>query len=176
MRQRAANRYAHAIIDLAEDQKSMDKLLSEVNTIEDTLKASRDLKAILNSPVIKNEDKLNIVKEVFKKSDKMLLNLFGVLAENNRFDHLASICKAYTSLYNLKHNIQEAHVSSAIELDKATLDALKVKIKQITGSEAILTTSVNKELLGGFVLKVNDLQYDASISGQLKKIERSLYQ
>jgi F-type H+-transporting ATPase subunit delta len=175
MGQRAAKRYAHAIIDLARDQKSMAKLLEQTQMIEETLVKSADLRSVLNSPVIKNEDKQSIAKTVFKSTDKMLHGLFDLLGENNRFDHLKWICQSYKHMYNQIHNIQEAHITSAIELDKNTLKALEAKIKDITGDSAQITTDVNGDLIGGFVLKLNDLQYDASISGQLSKIKRNLY-
>ncbi len=175
MGQRAAKRYAHALIDLAQDQKSLDQLLEQTQLIEHTLKQSDDLRSVLNSPVVKNEDKRDIAKAVFKSADKMLHGLFDLLGDNNRFDHLKWICQSYKHRYNAIHHIQEAHMSSAIELDNKIIKALKAKIKDITGDDAQVTTEVNEELIGGFVLKLNDLQYDASISGKLNKIKRSLY-
>ena len=175
MGQRAASRYAQALISLAQEEKSMDKILEQTTAIEKSLNESNDLRSVLNSPVIKNDDKLNIVKSVFKSFDPMLLNMFNILSENNRFDHLRSICESYAHLYNDIHNIQEAHITSSIKLDDAQLKVLKAKIKSMTGNEAKVTTSVNKDLLGGFILRLNDLQYDASISGQLNKLKRNFY-
>lgn len=175
MGQRAAQRYAHALIDLSQEQKSMEKILEQTQQILSSLKESSDLRSVLNSPVIKNEDKLNIVKSVFKSFDKMLHGTFDILAQNNRFDHLKWICESYNHMYNNIHNIQEAHISSATALDDKILKSLKAKIKEITGDDAKISTEVNEELLGGFVLKLNDLQYDASISGRLNKIKRNLY-
>jgi F-type H+-transporting ATPase subunit delta len=175
MGKRGAKRYAQAILDLAKDQKSMDKLLEQTQTIEKSISESSDLRSVLNSPVIQNEVKLSIVQKVFKSFDPMLTNLFRVLAENDRFNHLKWICLSYETMYNQIHNIQEAHISSAVELDEKTLKALGDKIKKITGDEAKITTEVKEDLIGGFVLKLNDLQYDASISGHLSKIKRNLY-
>jgi F-type H+-transporting ATPase subunit delta len=175
MGQRAAKRYAEALIDLSKEQKSMDVLLKQTGFIEKTLKQSSDLRSVLNSPVVKAEDKQIIAKSVFKSVDEMLHGLFDLLAENNRFDHLKKICQSYGHTYNQMHNIQEAHITSAIELDKKSLKALKAKIKDITGDDAQVTTETNENLIGGFVLQLNDLQYDASISGQLSKIKRNLY-
>lgn len=175
MGQRAAKRYAQAILNLAKDQKSMDTLLEQTRLIENSLSKSGDLRSVLKSPVVQNEKKLSIAKEVFKNFDPMLIKLFETLAENDRFNHLKSICQAYANMYNEVHNIQEAHISSAIELDQKTLNLFKDKIKDITGDEARITTEVKEDLIGGFILKLNDLQYDASISGQLHKLKRNLY-
>lgn len=175
MGQRAAKRYALAILDLAKDEKSMDKLLEQTQAIEKALKNSADLRSVFDSPIIQSDVKLKIAKEVFKSFDPMLIKLFETLADNERFNHLRGICKAYASMYNEYHNIQEAHITSAIELDQKTLKALQNKIKTITGDEAKITTEVREDLLGGFILKLNDLQYDASISGQLNRIKRDFY-
>lgn len=175
MGQRAAKRYAHALIDLAQDQNALDQLLEETTLVEHTLNQSADLRSVLNSPVVKNEDKQDIAKTVFKSANKMLHGLFDLLADNNRFNHLKWICQSYRHSYNDLHHIQEAHITSAVKLDNTTINALKAKIKDITGDDAQISTEVNEELVGGFVLTVNDLQYDASISGKLNKIKRSLY-
>lgn len=175
MGQRAAKRYAQAILDLAKDQKSMDTLLEQTQAIQKAIDNNSDLRSVLNSPIIQNEVKLSIVQDIFKLFDPMLIKLFETLAENERFDHLKWICQSYASMYNKYHNIQEAHVTSAIELDSKSLKVLQNQIKKLTGDEAKITTEVNEELLGGFILKLNDLQYDASISGQLNKIKRNFY-
>jgi F-type H+-transporting ATPase subunit delta len=175
MGQRAAKRYAQAILDLAKDQKSMETLLEQTQAIENAINDSDDLRSVLNSPIIQSEVKLSIAQEIFKSFDPMLIKLFETLAENERFDHLKWICQAYASMYNKFHNIQEAHIISAIELDAKTLKALQDQIKKLTGDEAKILTEVNEALIGGFVLKLNDLQYDASISGHLNKIKRNFY-
>jgi len=175
MGQRAANRYAKALIDYAVEKKSMDKLLKDVNDISASIQNSSDLRAVLNSPIIKGTDKLSILLAVFKTSDKALHNLFESLSSHNRFDHLGLICKAFVHLYNEHNNIQEAHIRTAVELDDKALKAFQKKIKEITGDTAKITTSVDKDLLGGFILNVNNVQYDASISGKLNKLKQNLH-
>ncbi len=175
MGQRAANRYAKALIDYGLENKSLDKLLEDVNDISARIQQSSDLKAILKSPVVKGEDKLSILNTVFEKSDKTFHNLFQSLSSHNRFDHLALICKSFVHLYNEVNNIQEAHIKSAVELDDKTLKSFQNKIKDLTGDSAKITTSVDKDLLGGFVLNIDNLQYDASISGKLNKLKQNLH-
>lgn len=175
MGQRAANRYAKALIDYGIEQKSLDSLLKDANTISESIQNSSDLRAILNSPIVKGTDKLSILKTVFKKTDKTFHNLFDSLSSHNRFDHLGLICKSFAHLYNEVNNIQEAHIRSAVELDDKALKTFQMKIKDITGDSAKLTTSVDKDLLGGFILNINNLQYDASISGKLNKLKQNLH-
>lgn len=175
MGHRAAKRYAKAILNLAQDQKSMDKLLEDMSLIQNSIKQSSELRSIFNSPVIKNKDKCDIAKAVFKNTDSMLHKLFETLKDNNRFDHLKWICQSYASQYNEMHNIREANISSAVKLNDEAIQTLEEKIKSITGDEAQVTTSINEELIGGFILNLQDLQYDASLSGKLNKLKRKLH-
>lgn len=174
MGQRAAKRYAKALIDYGIENKSLDKLFKDLNDISASIQNSSDLRAVLNSPVIRGEDKLNILNEVFKTSDKTIHNLFKSLSYHNRFDHLKLVCNSFVHLYNEVNNIQEAHIRSAVELDDNALKAFQKKINDITGDSAKITTSVDKDLLGGFILNINNLQYDASISGKLNKLKQNL--
>jgi len=175
MGRRAAKRYATALIHLTEEQKSMDKLLEQTQIIKNSLEQSSDLRSVLNSPVIVNANKLAIAKSVFKSFDKMLHKLFETLSENNRFDHLKWICQYYASQYNVIHNIRETHIKSAVELDDKTIKLFEEKINAMTGDKAQITTTVDENLIGGFVLNLKDLQYDASISGHIKKLKRNLH-
>ena len=175
MGRRAAKRYATALIHLAQEQKTMDKLLEQTQTIKQSIEQSSDLRSVLNSPVILNDDKVAIAKSVFKSFDKMLHKLFETLSENNRFDHLKWICQYYAIQYNVIHHIREAEITSAVELDDNIIKVLRAKIKDITGDEARITKTVKEDIIGGFVLNLNDLQYDASISGHLNKLKRNLY-
>ncbi|MBS3738363.1 ATP synthase F1 subunit delta [Mesohalobacter halotolerans] len=175
MGQRAAKRYAKAILDLAQEQKSVDQLLDDMLLIQNSITQNPELRSIFNSPVVKNKDKCAIAKAVFKDVDDMLHKLFDTLSENNRFNHLKWICQAYTTQYNTLHNIREAHISSAVRLDNSVIKALKEQIKNITGDEAKVTTALNEDLIGGFILNLNDLQYDASLSGKLNKLKRNLH-
>lgn len=175
MGQRAAKRYATALIHLAQSENSMDKILEQTQMIKQCIFENSELRSVLNSPVIKNVDKLSIAKSVFKTSDKMLFKLFETLSENNRFDHLKWICQSYARQYNVIHHISEVDIYSAVELDDKIVNTFKAKIKDITSNESNITTTVNKDLLGGFILNVNGLQHDASILGHLNKLKKNLY-
>jgi F-type H+-transporting ATPase subunit delta len=174
MGKRAAKRYAKALLNIGQESKTMDKLLNDLESIQNTIIKNAELRSILNSPVVKNQDKLAIVNKIFKTVEPVLHNLFSTLADNNRFDHLKWICKSYTIIYHELHHIRETHIKSAVALDDSVIKTLRQKIKSITGDEAIITTTVDKDLIGGFILNLRDLQYDTSISGRIHKLKHNL--
>ena len=112
---------------------------------------------------------LRVLREVLNDNSGALEES---LSYHNRFDHLSRICDAFVHLYNEANNIQEAHIKSAIELDDKAIQAFQKKIKEITGDDAKISTSVDEDLLGGFVLNINNLQYDASILNKLNTLKR----
>jgi F-type H+-transporting ATPase subunit delta len=174
MGKRAAKRYAKALLNIGQEKKTVDKLLNDLQLIESTIIKNSELRSIINSPVIKNQDKLAIVNLIFKKVEPVLHNLFSTLADNNRFNHLKWICKSYTIIYHELHHIRETHIKSAVPLDDSVIETLRQKVKTITGDEAIITTTVDEDLIGGFILNLRDLQYDTSISGRIHKLKHNL--
>ncbi|MBQ0740510.1 ATP synthase F1 subunit delta, partial [Aquimarina celericrescens] len=91
------------------------------------------------------------------------------LADNNRIEILNHVAQEYINLYNSIHHIQSATVVTAVEMTKDLEEKVQEKIKEITGYTANLTNRVDESILGGFILRLKDLQFDASVSGGLKR-------
>ena len=72
---RAAIRYAKAILNLATDGGNVDAVLDDMKSVSATLSGSKDLRLALLSPVVKEEDKRAILKEVFSKTSNETLGL-----------------------------------------------------------------------------------------------------
>ena len=171
---RAAIRYAKAILSLARDQEAMTDIQADMKRISDTIEASGELRMLLQSPLIKNEVKLVSLKEIFKSAHTITQNLFKVLVQNNRIEILAGVAKNYQRLYDELHNIQVAKVTTAIPIDASLGIKVKAKVKELTGNEAVLENIVDESIIGGFILRVGDLQYNASIKNKLTTLRREL--
>lgn len=170
---RAALRYAKAVLNLAKDSKKETEINKDMLLIADTIKSNGELKAMLNSPVIKTEAKENVLAEVFKgKVSDITLGLFHLLQENKRMELLSQVAKQYSIIYDYYKHIEVAKVTTAVpltpELEKKVLN----KVVELTGNKATLENEVNPDLLGGFVLRVGDVQYDASISNYLNELRK----
>jgi F-type H+-transporting ATPase subunit delta len=85
---------------------------------------------------------------------------------------LEVIAKQYSIIYDYDKNIQVAKVTTAVALTKELEDKIQAKIVEITGNSAGIENIVNPTILGGFILRVGDVQYDASISNQLNQLRR----
>lgn len=170
---RAAIRYAKAVLDLSQDTSTTDAVLSDMKDISATLAGSKDLRIALQSPVIKAEDKRAVLKEVFKASSKVTTGLIDILIDNNRVQILANVATSFVDLYNKRQGVQMATVTTAIALSPEIEAKVLSKVTELTGSTDVrLTNIIDESIIGGFVLRTGDMQYNASIASQLGKLKR----
>lgn len=174
MSKSAAKRYAKAIYSIAEDDKKTKDIFDDMLLVANTLAQNKVLRTALHSPVISVEQKLNVAKDVFKQLNKTSLQLIEVLATNGRIQLLGYVANAYVERYEEAHQIQHAEVTTAVKLDSGLEKEIQLKIKELTGAEADLNSVVDPEMLGGFVLRIKDMQFDASVLTQLQIIKREL--
>lgn len=170
---RAAIRYAKALLQKAEQDKKENLLFGDMKSIQATLEASKDLRSALSSPVIKTEDKKQVLQKIFSGKNDDTMNLINVLAHNERTALLGEVAKSYIELYNEAQGVKVAKVTTAVPLSEEMEKKVLAKVKEITGSDNVtLENEVDESIIGGFILRVGDLQYNASIANKLNKIKR----
>ncbi|WP_299315688.1 ATP synthase F1 subunit delta [uncultured Aquimarina sp.] len=171
---RAAIRYAKAVLSLAQDKKATEDVQKDMQSIIATIDGSAELRMVLNSPLIKSEVKLASLREVFKSTGDLTQKLFDTLITNKRVDLLDDVAKQYIVLLDQLNNTQLAKVTTAIPLNEALSTLVQAKVKELTGNEATIENVVDESIIGGFILRVGDLQYNASIANKLTSLKREL--
>ncbi|RCW93534.1 ATP synthase F1 subunit delta [Winogradskyella arenosi] len=169
---RAAIRYAKAVLSLAIDQKSTDAVQSDMRTITDTIAESTDLSQMLQSPVVKASDKKAVLTHVFTNTNAVTVNLIDTLIANKRLAILNDVAVSYTHLYDEMKGMQVATVTTAVALSDDLKSKVLAKVKELTGKEAEVTNVIDESIIGGFVLRVGDIQYNASIANKLNNLKR----
>lgn len=170
---RAALRYAKAVLNLAKESKQETAVNDSMILIEKAIKENQELQTVLNSPIIKTDLKVNALKAIFSKSiDQISLGVINLLAENKRLNLLAIVAHQYSILFDHDKLIDIAKVTTAVPLTSKLEAKVLAKIKELTGHEATLENVVNPDILGGFILRVGDIQYDASIANKFNELKR----
>lgn len=169
---RAALRYAKAVLSLAKDTNNEVEVNNSMLLISQTIKDSRELTVVLNSPIIKADVKVNALNAIFASVDQITLGVIGLLAENKRLPLLPLLAKQYSILFDYYKSIDAAIVTTAVPLTAELEKKILIKIKELTGNEASLENVVNPDILGGFILRVGDLQFDASISSSFNELRK----
>lgn len=169
---RAAIRYAKAVLDLAKDQKSDSAVNDDMKSIANAFEVSKELNDMLNSPVVPTETKKSALLAVFKGLNKLSVNLFDTLIANKRINILGDVADQYNKLFDEEHGIQIAKVTTAVPLTDELKKLVLIKAKELTGKDSEIINVIDENIVGGFILRVGDLQYDASIANKLSKLKR----
>jgi F-type H+-transporting ATPase subunit delta len=169
---RAAIRYAKAVLDLAKDQKSAPAMNDDMKSIANAVAASKELNDMLNSPVVPTATKKSALLAVFKDLNILSVNLIDTLITNKRINILGDVAEKYNDLFDDEQGIQVAKVTSAVPLTDELKKLVLVKAKELTGKDSEINNVIDENIIGGFILRVGDLQYDASIANKLSKLKR----
>ncbi|RNC88205.1 MAG: ATP synthase F1 subunit delta [Winogradskyella sp.] len=169
---RAAIRYAKAVLSLATDNKVAEAVNADMKQIANAIADNSDLDAMLNSPVVRSSDKKSVLNSIFEGINSETANLINTLVANKRIALLGNVANKYNQLYDALRETQVAKVTTATPLTKDLEKKVLAKVKELTGKATELENIVDETILGGFILRVGDLQYDASIANKLNKLKR----
>ncbi|WP_353777067.1 ATP synthase F1 subunit delta [Winogradskyella sp. 3972H.M.0a.05] len=170
---RAAIRYAKAVLDLAQENNVAEAVNADMKAIANTISESADLSQMLQSSVIKSETKKEALLKVFTGLNGTTKGLLDVLITNKRIDIIGAIAVKYQELFDKTQGIVEATVTTALPLTDDLKAKVLAKVKDLTDSDKVeITNIVNEDILGGFILRVGDKEYNASIANQLNKLKR----
>ena len=170
--QRAAYRYAKAALSLATEKGTAEAVNNDMSVISETINSHADLKNMLFSPVIRTLDKKAVLFKVFTSMDEVTVNTIDTLFVNTRIYLLKDVASRYTSLYEESIGMQTAKVTTAVPLTPELEAQVLTKVRELTGKEVEVKNIVDPSILGGFILRVGDIQYNASIANKLNKLKR----
>ncbi len=172
---RAAIRYAKAVLDLTSETNTSKEVYGEMKNIQKSIDGSRELQLMLKSPIVKQEDKRAVLQEVFQGNSKTTLNLIDVLVDNKRANLLENVAESFIKQYNQQEGIIEAVVTTAIPLDENLEAQVLAKVKELTNATNVsLINNVDPAIIGGFILRVGDMQYNASIANNFDQLKKEL--
>ena len=173
MGSRAASRYAKSLLSLSIDQKSLEEVNKDMKFVADTCKSSSELILLLKSPIVKTDKKLAILNAIFSnKIGKLVSSFIEIITKKKREAITLDIARAFNEQYNTHKNITSAKVSTAIALDKELKSKIMAIVKAASKGDVEIEEEVNKDLIGGFVIKIGDQQVDSSINSKLQKLKR----
>jgi len=170
-------RYAKAFFSLAKEKNKLDALKKDIELISGLCKDSAEFRLLLESPVVKTSQKIKLIKAIFAKSiDALTLKFLELITTNKRESHIAGICRNFLGLYRQEQGVKSALLTTAVELDPAIIAKIKSKLETELKVQIELSKQVDENLIGGFVLRIEDQQLDASIASQLRRVKEKLLQ
>ena len=168
---RAALRYAKATLNLARDKKLAKEVNDDMILIRDTIEENPDLEVMLKSPIVKSYLKISVLEGIFKKKiNGITMGLINLLIENKRLNLLLLVAKEYIVIYDFMKGVEVARVTTAVPLTKELEKTLLERINEEESNEVSLVNVVDPSIIGGFVLRIGDKEYDSSIAYRLNDL------
>ena len=171
---RAAIRYAKAILDLANSKGVAEIVNNDMKSIALAIGTNIELSTFILNPTTKVEIKESALLEVFANTNGVTKGLFHLLFENKRFEILEAIALEYNKLFDQSNGIEVAKVTTAIPMDAALEAKVLDKIATLSDKKITIENIVDPAIIGGFILRIGDQQYNASVANRLQVLKREL--
>lgn len=169
---RAAIRYAKAILETAVSAGKTVQVNDDMKSIVDSVSGSQELSEFLSSPIISSEVKMNALSEVFANVQSETKMLFRLLQENKRFEILEPIASQFNRLFDEMNGVEVAKVTTAFPITPELETKVLAKIAEISNKKITIENIVDPSIIGGFVLRIVDKQYNASVANRLQELKR----
>ena len=169
---RAAIRYAKAILETALSSGKANQVNDDMKSIIAAVNSSADLKDFLASPIITSEVKMNVLSEIFGSVQADTKSLFRLLQENKRFEILEAIATQFNVQFDEMNGVEVAKVTTAFPIPADLEAKILAKATAMSTKKITIQNTVDPSIIGGFILRIGDKQYNASVSNRLQELKR----
>ena len=171
---RVTIRYAKALLQLAIEQNTLEQSYNDMVLLDAVCTETRDLVLLLKSPIVKTDQKLSILKEIFaSKLGEVSMAFITIITTKKRESLLALIASSFISLYKVHNKIETATVTTATPLDEALRADVINFIKKHGDDNVELTEKVDEKIIGGAIIRMGDKQLDASVSKAISELRQT---
>jgi F-type H+-transporting ATPase subunit delta len=166
--------YARALFEVAEDRDLIDQIHDELTQFADALSENRQLAVFFFSPYFSTEEKKDGLKKAVTGADPAFMNFLEALIERHRMPAIFRIKAQYQDMWEDARDLLPVELTSAIELDSATVASIGERVGEQTKRTVELTSTVDPDILGGIVLRVGNVILDASIRNRLEQLRKQV--
>jgi ATP synthase F1 delta subunit len=168
--------YARALFEVAQEQGKLDLAREQLGQFAEALNENGDLRVFFFSPYFSTEEKKDGLHRALVDADPAIVNFLEALLERHRMPVIFRIRDAYERLWDQENQTLPVEVTSAVDLDDATVKSIGERIGEQTGQRVELTSKVDPSILGGIVLRVGNSILDASIKHRLDQLRKHVAQ
>lgn len=171
---KVAQRYAKSLIGLSAERNETDAVEKDMNLILATLEESRDLRLLLQSPVVSTDKKEKVLDAIFGGHiTDMTKGFVRILTSKGRESLLLEVSTRFIELVKQGKGILTAKVITATKLSDADRVTINKMVADMNQGTAEIEEVIDPNIVGGFILKVEDKMIDASVTSQLRKLRRN---
>ncbi len=171
---RVAKRYAQGLWDYTLSVKEEDTVVKEIQSLIENIKENRHFQLFLKSPIIETRRKIEIAGEIFKSFSTTTQRFITLVIRHKREGELLEIAKQVLMLSDAYKGIQRVSITSAVPLEQDMISKILATEPKINPDKAVVENKIDEDLIGGYVLRLEDRQIDASIKTKLNNIKKTL--
>ena len=167
-------RYAKALLESAKEQNVLDQVRKDMEEVQ-IICTVPEFQYLVTTPVMKETQKSAALAKVLgDKVHPLSKALLDLVFKNGREFHIQGIARNFVRLYKQEKGIKSALFTTAIQSSKDVRSKIESIIKEAMNSQVELETETDQDLIGGFIIRIEDQQYDVSVATSLKKIKKQL--
>ncbi len=166
--------YARSLFEVAQEQGKLDTIREEVGQFADALDGNRELQVFFFSPYFSTTEKEDGLDRAVSDAEPILVNFLKLLIENHRTPVIFRVRRVVDELWQQENKLLPVTVTSAVELDQATVSQIGDRISEQTGRKVELSAIVEPDILGGLVVRVGNSILDASIRNRLEQLRKQV--
>lgn len=169
-----AVRYAKALLDIAQEQQKIEEVAADMTYLKKVNAETIDFQVLLKSPVVNSHKKIEIFRSIFGSFNSVSLLFIELITKNRRESLLAEIAEAFEDQLNELKGIVPVKIITATKLDDNLRSEIVKKIEANVKGTPKIVEEVNPEIIGGFIIRIDDKQFDASVLQQLNNLKQRL--
>ena len=170
---KAALLYANSLYDLAIEKNVVADISEEIMNVAQVIETNSELKRVVESPIVKQSAKFQILKEVLQATTSpVFIQFLLFLEKKNRIDGLLEISKAYIQIRDEREGILRVRLTSAVELSDIQMNDIRAELESQYRKKILFETKINASVIGGFILQIDDTIIDASLKNKLELLKK----
>ena len=173
IKSQVGRRYSKAIFDIAEEKNQVKEIYELLNSVMVLYRTDKEFKNFIRNPLISNEEKKLVLNEIFGKDNRDNLNILLYILDKGRINCIKYIVAEYLKIYYRKNRILDVRATFTKELTDEQKKKLIDKLSQKTGKEINLEIKIDKNILGGGIIRIGDKIIDGSIRRELDNWKRN---
>lgn len=166
--------FAQAIYSLSKEENKVDEVYKDLTFVNDVLNSNKDSLLFLASPTIDYDKKNELLKKHFSNIDRNVFAFLTIVIKKHQIKYFSYIVDNYLKLSNIDKNILQGLLYTPFELDKDTISRLNEVFSKKYNKQVILKMIIDKKLIGGLKVLINDTLYDYSIENKIEVIKNNL--
>jgi len=174
MQSRAAIRYAKAMYDIAVEENFINEVYKDMSLIKGLYGDSLDFNSLLSNSQINYQDKKKAILSLLENNNTITEKLIDLLIHNKRVSIIGDIAISFIQLYNKHNDIKEATVITASPINEDLKSIILSKINISDSKSISLTNIIDSSIIGGFIIRFDGKEYNASVKQNLNNLKKEL--